>query len=55
MYMEQAGAVDYKMKDEKNQVLSKQAAEHFAKYRIRCNECDKNFCTLCGKEPYHLG
>ena len=26
-----------------------------AQYRIRCNACDKNFCTQCNAEPYHTG
>jgi len=55
MYMENAGTVDYNQKDEKNNKLTKQAAEHFSQYRIRCNACDKNFCTKCAREPYHLG
>lgn len=26
-----------------------------ANYRIKCNECNKNFCTQCKAEPYHIG
>lgn len=48
-------SVDYKQKDEKGNVLSKQAAEHMAKCRVRCPNCSNNFCSQCNKEPYHLG
>ena len=24
-------------------------------YRIRCNNCNNNFCSSCKVEPYHLG
>jgi len=26
-----------------------------AKFRVRCNKCEKNFCAGCSQEPYHLG
>jgi E3 ubiquitin-protein ligase MYCBP2 len=26
-----------------------------ANNRIRCNECNKNFCIKCKAEPYHVG
>lgn len=54
MMMEE-GDVDYNMKDDKGQKLSKEAAEHFAKYRLRCDACGKNFCTKCNTTPYHTG
>ena len=41
------GRVDYNQKDEKGQPISRQAAEHFANYRIRCDACGKNFCINC--------
>lgn len=47
--------VDYTAKDETGKVLSKQAAEHIAKFRIRCTSCSKNFCTSCRRSPYHVG
>ena len=31
--------VDYNAKDEKGQTLSRQAAEHMAKFRVRCSSC----------------
>ena len=31
--------VDYNAKDEKGQKLSKGAAEHMAKFRVRCSSC----------------
>ena len=47
--------VDYKQKDDKGNLLSKQAAEHMAEFRVRCPNCSNNFCSSCSKEPYHLG
>jgi E3 ubiquitin-protein ligase MYCBP2 len=47
--------VDYTAKDETGKLLSKQAAEHIAKFRIRCTSCSKNFCTSCRRSPYHVG
>ena len=26
-----------------------------SKFRVRCNACQKNFCTKCQTEPYHVG
>ena len=51
------GKVDYNVKDEKNQKLSKQAAEDYASHRCRCGFCKKDFCTnkTCLAMPYHLG
>ena len=49
------GDVDYKVKDDMGNFLSKQAAEHYAKCRIRCSACEKNFCSKCKISPYHIG
>lgn len=49
------GKTDYTVKDDKGNLLSRKAAKHMAKYRIRCDGCTKNFCTKCKVEPYHLG
>ena len=49
------GQIDYNQKDEEGKVLSKEAAEHMAKYRVRCNACGTIFCSKCKTEPYHLG
>ena len=49
------GDVVYGQKDDRGQPLSQEAAQHMARYRIRCNECSKNFCTNCNAEPYHTG
>jgi hypothetical protein len=48
-------APDYKKKDEKGKVISREAAEHMAHYRVRCSSCTKNFCAQCKREPYHEG
>jgi hypothetical protein len=36
-------------------MLNKVAANHMAKNRVRCNECERNFCASCKAEPYHIG
>ncbi len=47
------GQVDMNQKDSNGQPITREAAEHMAKYRIRCSECGKNFCAKCNEEPYH--
>jgi len=51
------GSVDYNVRDEHNQRLSKEAAEDYAKNRCRCGFCKKDFCInpVCQAIPYHLG
>jgi len=49
------GSVDYKQKDEEGNKISRAAAEHMATYRVRCNNCDRIFCSNCNNEPYHIG
>lgn len=49
------GKVDYNAKNDKGQTIKKVAAEHMAKYRIRCSNCSKIFCTKCNVTPYHVG
>lgn len=49
------GKVDYNVKDDQGQKLSRKAAEHMSKYRIRCSACQNNFCTSCQTQPYHIG
>jgi len=51
----EAGDVDYNIKDEDGNPISKKAAKHFAKNRVRCPSCEKNFCRKCKAEPYHMG
>jgi len=34
------GTFDYKAKDDKGQLMSKEACEHLAKHRIRCQDCE---------------
>lgn len=38
-----SGSVDYKQKDDEGNVISRQAAENMAKFRVRCNNCDRVF------------
>jgi hypothetical protein len=38
-----SGSVDYKQKDDEGKVISRQAAENMAKFRVRCNNCDRVF------------
>ena len=49
------GEPDYKAKDEDGVLISKKAAKHMAKFRIRCNACEINFCANCNVDPYHIG
>lgn len=49
------GAVDYSYKDENGKQVSREAAEHMARYRIRCGSCHRITCSKCKSEPYHLG
>ncbi|CAI2362857.1 unnamed protein product [Moneuplotes crassus] len=46
---------DYSVKDENGNTLSKKAAKHYAKRRVRCNACEENFCIKCKVKPYHIG
>lgn len=48
------GKVDYNVKDDSGKKLTKKAAEHMSKYRIRCPACNGNFCIDCGANPYHI-
>ena len=49
------GEIIQGQKDESGKLLTVEAARHMANYRIKCNECQKNFCTQCKSEPYHVG
>lgn len=46
--------VDYKIRDDKNQIISREACEDYAKNRARCT-CGENFCASCKTVPYHVG
>lgn len=43
------------MKNDEGKNITKTAAIHMSKFRIRCPECGNNFCSKCHEEPYHLG
>jgi hypothetical protein len=47
--------VNYAAKKEDGTGITKTAAKHMSQNRIRCNECEKNFCRKCMVEPYHIG
>jgi E3 ubiquitin-protein ligase MYCBP2 len=49
------GQIDYNVKDDNGKVLTRQAAENYAKNRCRCGFCRKDFCKECFIMPYHLG
>lgn len=49
------GEVVKGQKDDMGNPVTKEAALHMANNRIRCNECQKNFCASCNAEPYHTG
>ncbi|CDW80922.1 e3 ubiquitin-protein ligase [Stylonychia lemnae] len=55
-YMEVVpGKIDMNQKDDKGAPISQDAAVHMSMFRVRCNNCQKNFCAKCQSEPYHLG
>ena len=51
------GQIDYNVRDEKSQKITRQAAEDYAQHRCRCGFCRKDFCINkdCMAMPYHLG
>ena len=49
------GSVDYNIRDDQNKVISREAAEEYAKNRCKCGFCKKDFCKECLAMPYHLG
>lgn len=49
------GTVSHCQKDNSGKTLSKAAAAHMGKCRVRCNGCGRNFCSKCLEYPYHLG
>lgn len=42
-------------KDEQGKAMSAEAIAHRDEHRLRCRECESNFCTSCCAMPYHLG
>ena len=51
----ESGQIDYNIKDDTGKLLTRQAAENYAKNRCRCGFCKKDFCKECKVMPYHLG
>ena len=49
------GKVDFNVRDDQNNKLSREAAIDYAENRCRCGSCGKNFCAKCKKTPYHIG
>ena len=49
------GKIDYNIKDDKNVKLTREAAIDYAKNRVRCPRCTKDFCATCKVMPYHVG
>jgi len=46
---------DPNQKDANGKKLSKEASLHMGKCRVRCNMCERNFCSKCKEYPYHIG
>lgn len=42
-------------KDDNGKNINKTAQKHMSMYRVRCPECQKNFCSQCKEQPYHIG
>ena len=53
--MSEKGEVDYNMKNDAGQKISRESAEHLAEFRVRCPTCEKVFCKECNETPYHIG
>lgn len=53
--MMEPGDIIKGQKDNNGALITQEAAKHMANNRIRCNGCQKNFCTSCNAEPYHVG
>jgi hypothetical protein len=49
------GEVNLNVKDDNGKEISHQSAIHMSLYRVRCGECQNNFCSECRSQPYHLG
>lgn len=47
--------VDYKIRDNQNKIISREACEHYARNRVRCPSCQIVFCAKCKENPYHIG
>ena len=50
-----AGGGGHLDRDENGQSLSTEAKQHRDRFRVRCRACDKTYCVLCKRAPYHLG
>jgi len=46
---------DYSIKDDNGNTLSKKAAKHYAKYRVRWSNWENNFWVKWNIKPYHTG
>lgn len=51
----ESARIDYNQKDQNGVKFSREAAEHFAKYRFRCPKCTTISCAKCKEAPYHEG
>ena len=49
------GKIFYDIKKDDGSAITKTAAKHMSQHRVRCNECENNFCKSCKVEPYHIG
>ena len=51
----ESGTINYNIKDDQGNLLSKKACEEYANNRCRCITCNENFCIKCKSIPYHIG
>lgn len=49
------GELNLDQRDDMGKKITYEAALDMSKYRIRCYECTKIFCSNCKAEPYHVG
>ena len=47
------GKVDFNVRDDQNNKLSREAAIDYAENRCRCASSGKNFYAKCKNTPYH--
>lgn len=54
VFLFEQSKVNYVAKDDEGNTVTRETAEHMAKYRVRCSACTENFCVNCKMSPYHI-